>query len=87
MKIKDIENNYRKNYNIDISDPFEIEMNIIIRKITDESKNIIADSSISKDAKYEIFIGGNELDGEHTIIYDTDQIGTLINKVIKNNFC
>ena len=86
MKISDIENSYRKNYNVDTSDSFEIELNIVIREITDESRNIIADNSISKNAKYEIFIGGDEIDGEHTIIYDTNQIGEFINKVIKNNF-
>lgn len=86
MKISDIENSYRKNYNVDTSDSFEIEFNIVIREITDESRNIIADNSISKNTKYEIFIGGDEIDGEHAIIYDTNQIGEFINKVIKNNF-
>lgn len=86
MKIYEIENGYRKNFNVDDTDPFDIELTINLRALTDEGRAMLPKGEVPKDAKYEIFVGGPEIDGEHKIIHDTSEIAAIIDTVIEQNF-
>ena len=86
MKIYEIENSYRKNFNVDDTDPFEVEFTISLRALTDEGRAMLPNGEVPKDAKYEIFVGGPELDGEHKIIHDTSEITAILDTVIEQNF-
>lgn len=86
MKIYEVENGYRKNFNVDDTDPFEVEFSIHIRALTDEGRAMLPNGEIPKDAKYEIFVGGPEIDGEHKIIHDTSEIAAMLDTVIEQNF-